>query len=105
VKSKYEKALESYPNIEQMLKGINRQLWYIFLPASIDDLPQLEQAIGSFKERELERNQVMSMQNLCGLRLRPNEALPETQAKVRLKGKIKEEMRNKLNNKKGGKKS
>ena len=85
MKSEYEKALESYPNIKNMLEGINRQLWYIFLPASIEELTQLELAIVDFQKREAVRNQVMSMQNLSGLRLRPNEELAETRARAALK--------------------
>lgn len=104
MKSKYEKALESYPNIKGMLKGLNRQLWYIFLPASMDDLPELERAIVEFREREKERNQVMSIQNLSSLRLRPNESLKETQVKAELKGKMKKELHNKYKNRKGGQK-
>ena len=101
MKSEYEKALESYPNIKSMLEGINRQLWYIFLPASINDLTQLENAIVDFRMREAERNQVMSIQNLSGLRLRPNEPLVATRARAALKGKMREEIlkRYKNNNK------
>ncbi|MEW5923900.1 MAG: hypothetical protein AB1746_07930 [Candidatus Zixiibacteriota bacterium] len=92
MKSDYEKALDSYPNIKNMLDGINRQIWYIFLPASVDDLPHLEFAIVNFKKREQIRNQVMSIQNLCGLHLRPNEPLQEVQAKAQIKGKINDEL-------------
>ena len=92
LKSDYEKALESYPNIKGMLAGINRQIWYIFLPASINDLSRLEQAIIDFRKRERVRNQVMSIQNLCGLHLRPNEPLQEVKARAQIKGKINDEL-------------
>jgi len=104
LKSEYEKALESYPNIKNMLEGINRQLWYIFLPASIEELTQLELAIVDFQKREAVRNQVMSMQNLSGLRLRPNEELAETRARAALKGKMKDKLRKRYKKDNGGNK-
>lgn len=98
MKSDYEKALESYPNIKGMLAGISRQIWYIFLPAAINDLSRLEQAIIDFRKREQVRNQVMSIQNLCGLHLRPNESLQDAKAKARIKGQINDELRRKHKN-------
>ncbi len=81
-----------------MLEGVNRQIWYIFLPASIDDLRRLELAIVNFKKREQIRNQVMSIQNLSGLHLRPNESLLETQARAQIKGKVNDALLRKYKN-------
>jgi hypothetical protein len=93
VKMKYDvdKALRSYINIREMLKGLPRELWSIFLPDSPKDLPWLETAIIAFKRRELEREQVISIQKLCGFPLRPNASLRETNIMARIEG-----LRNKL---------
>ena len=82
----YEKILNSLPNVVNMLKGISKDLWYIFLPASAEHLHQLELQIVANKLNENKRNQVMAIQLLCGLPLRPNEPLRETQAKAHLQG-------------------
>lgn len=82
----YEKVLSSLPNVVNMLKGISKDLWYIFLPASAEQLHKLELQIVANKLKENQRNQVMAIQSLCGLPLRPNEPLQETQAKAKLQG-------------------
>jgi hypothetical protein len=79
-------ALDSYPNVKVMLKGISRQLWYIFLPDNVDDLAMLEADILAQKKRDVERNKVMAIQNLCGFMLHPNEPLREVIVQAKKEG-------------------
>jgi hypothetical protein len=90
-----DKALRSYLNVREMLKGIPRELWDIFLPDSRKDLARLETAIVAFKRHEMEREQVISIQKLCGFPLRPNASLRETNIKARIQG-----LKNKLRQRK-----
>jgi len=72
-----------------MLNGLSRDIWYIFLPGSSEDLFRLELNIIGQRLKDSERERVMALQNLCGLPLRPNETLAEVRAKARLQGKRK----------------
>jgi len=78
------KALKSYHNVRAMIKGIPRQLWYIFLPSSPNGLPNLESRILSFRKREADRKKVIAIQQLCGFPLRPNAPLREMAARVKI---------------------
>ena len=91
------KALKSYHNIRQMLKGIPAELWDIFLPAREKDLSQLETSILSFRTRAEERNKVIAMQRLLGFPLRPNSSLREMQIRARIEGMKKDMLRKKRN--------
>lgn len=82
--------LAEYPNIATMLKDIPINARYIFLPSSESGLAQLEMAILSFRARESVRDEVMSLQKLCGFPLRPNMPVREARAKARLEGKKKD---------------
>ncbi len=86
---KYENAMKAFPNIMGMLNGLSRDIWYIFLPGSSEDLFRLELNIIGQRLKDSERERVMALQNLCGLPLRPNETLAEVRAKARLQGKRK----------------
>ena len=77
---------KSYTNINDMLAGIPAELHYLFLPEDPNDLIDLEAAIIALKKRAVEREQVLSLQQLCGLPLRPNASLRATRAKARLQG-------------------
>ncbi len=81
-----DKALYHYDNIQLMLDGLPRELWSIFLPEDEDDLPDLEFNIIHFRRREGEREQVMALQGLCDLPLRPNQPIQEARQKARLQG-------------------
>ncbi len=97
------KALRSYHNIRTMLKGIQTELWYIFLPASKADLAALERNILTLKSREIDREKVITIQKMSGFPLRPNAPLREMITKIRIRdmkdGKLKP--RGKRNNKDG----
>jgi len=86
MEDKYLRTAESFPGIRNMLKGIDKNIWYIFLPSKIEDFSSLEDNIKSMRRRERVRNQVMSIQRLCGFELRPNEPLQETKARARIAG-------------------
>lgn len=81
-----EKALFHYDNIQMMLEGVPEELWDIFLPEEEDDLPDMEFNIINFRRRANERDQVMALQELCDLPLRPNMSLREARQKARLQG-------------------
>lgn len=81
-----EKALYHYDNIQMMLDGIPEELWSLFLPEEEDDLPDLEFNIIHFRRRASEREQVMALQTLCDLPLRPNQPLREARQRARLEG-------------------
>jgi hypothetical protein len=85
------------PAVLQMLAGVPKELWSIFLPQSPSDLPTLELNIIRFRVREEERRQVMAIQKLSNLPLRPNHTLRATQARARLQGIMKERMLNRYN--------
>ena len=78
------KGLKSYHNVRGMIKGIPKQLWYIFLPSSPNGLPVLESRILAFRSRESDRQKVISIQKTCGFPLRPNAPLREMVAKVKI---------------------
>jgi hypothetical protein len=80
------KALGSYRNVKWMLSSIPRELWYIFIPETIDDLRKLETNILSLKAREADRDVVMSVQRMSEFPLRPNVSLRETVVKARIQG-------------------
>ncbi len=84
---KYENAMKAFPNIMGMLGGLSRDIWYIFLPGSSEDLFRLELNIIGQKLQDSARERVMALQELCGLPLRPNETIEEVRAKARLQGK------------------
>ena len=81
-----EQYLDAYTCTKAMLNGLPRDLWDIFLPETPGGLPDLEANIISFVARAEEREAVISLQRLCGMPVRPNEALAETKAKARLRG-------------------
>jgi hypothetical protein len=84
-----EKLPVHYAHVKAMLAGVPRDCWDIFLPNSPKDLRSLERNIIRFEVRQKVRDQVMAIQRLCELPLRPNETLGETQAHARLQGKKK----------------
>jgi hypothetical protein len=86
-----------FPAIMQMMAGIPKELWPILLPRSPADLPALELNTIRFRVREEERRQVMAIQKLCGLPLRPNHSLRATRARARLQGIMKERMLDRYN--------
>lgn len=79
-------ALYHYDNIQMMLDGVPRELWPIFLPDEEDELPDMEFNIINFRRRSDEREQVMALQSLCDLPLRPNQPLREARQRARLQG-------------------
>lgn len=97
-----DKALEAYTNIRMMLKGLPRDIWPVFLPETVEGLPQMELNIVDFIRRAHQREQVIAIQRLCDMPLRPNEELPSVKAKARLKGKNIDQM---LRRRSGGNKS
>ena len=78
------KGLKSYHNVRGLIKGIPKQLWYIFLPSSPNGLPVLESRILAFRSREADRKKVMAIQQTCGFPLRPNAPLREMVARVKI---------------------
>ena len=86
-------ALKDYYNVSMMLERIPEQLWGIFAPRTIDELSDLEQGILAYKSREREREQVITIQRLCGFPLRPNIPLSEVKAMARLKGRENDKLR------------
>lgn len=92
-------ALKPFHNIRMLLEGIPRELWDIFLPAHEEKLAILESNILFFKRRAKERDQVMSVQRLCGFPLRPNESLRKVNIKARLAGLKKDQLRQRYNQK------
>jgi len=87
------KALRPYHNVRAMLKGIPRQLWSIFLPASADEIALLERNILAFRSREIDREKVITIQKMSEFPLRPNAPLREMLTKIRIRdmkrGKLK----------------
>jgi hypothetical protein len=79
-------ALDSFPNVMKMLDSIPRQLWYIFLPDTIENLAMLEADILAQRKRDRERDKVMSVQKLCGFPLRPNERIRDVMARAKIQG-------------------
>ncbi|MBN2226217.1 MAG: hypothetical protein JW763_02515 [candidate division Zixibacteria bacterium] len=84
----YDVRLVAYPHIREMLDGVPRRLWDVFLPESIGGLNELEANIIMMKRREKTREQIMAIQKLTGMPLRPNEPLEAVIAKARIKGRI-----------------
>lgn len=78
------KALRSYHNVRMMLEEIPRELWYIFLPVSANEIAVLERNILAFRSREIDREKVITIQKMCGFPLRPNAPLREMLTKVRI---------------------
>jgi len=73
-------------NLKSVLEGIPKELWYIFLPESEDDMAMLEADILAQQKRDLERNKVMAIQKICGFMLRPNESLRDVVAQAKRAG-------------------
>ncbi len=82
-----KKQLHRFPNVKQMLERIPEEIWDIFLPRHIAGLQTLEMRVAGFKRREHDRDQVIALQRLCGMPLRPNDSLAATKAKARIQGK------------------
>ncbi len=89
--------LAAYPHIRAMLSGLPLQLWYEFLPATAAGLNDMELNIISFRAKEQERDQVMTLQELCEMPLRPNQSLRETKVKARIQGRKKEALLRRYN--------
>ena len=81
-----EEALKPFYNVRMMLYSIPRELWDIFLPETEQGLTSLETNILALKSREADREQVMSIQRLCGMPLRPNDSLAEVKSRARVQG-------------------
>jgi len=96
MKYNIDEHLGSYYNIKVMLKSLPRELWDIFLPQDVEGLPQMEMNLLAFKAREVDRNRVMALQNLCKFPLRPNAMPRETLAKARLQGMKKRKLMERL---------
>jgi len=84
----FNARLAAYPHIRAMIEKMPRNLWYIFLPGSPDQWSELETCIIDMTRREKIREQIMAIQKLTGMPLRPNEPLEEVIAKARIKGRI-----------------
>jgi len=97
-----DQALKPYYNIQMMLDHIPRDIWDLFLPAQEEKLAVLESNILFFRRRARERDQVMSIQRLCGFPLRPNESLRETNIRAKLAGLRKEQLRRRQNENRPG---
>lgn len=95
MKDDVRKALRSYPNAQAMLAGMPADLLDIFLPATVEELARLETNILAFKARTIDREKVISLQQLCGFPLRPNSTLREVNARARIQGLKKEKTRKK----------
>ena len=91
------RTLEPYYNVRHLLESIPQDLWDIFLPSTDAGLLELETRIVNFKAREVERQRVMAIQELCDFPLRPNATLKETQLKARLEGIRKDQLRRRRN--------
>ena len=79
-----DKALRAYHNVRAMLDGIPRELWYIFLPETLNGMPLLESRILAFRPRETDRNKVMNIQKTCNFPLRPNAPPREIAARLKI---------------------
>lgn len=85
MKYNMEKHIHRFPNIKSMLSNIRPELWYIFLPERLNKLLDFEMKILSFKIKQRERNQVMSLQRRYGFSVRPNETLRAMRIKIKIK--------------------
>ena len=92
-----KKELDFFPNVKAMMEGIPEQLWDIFLPETTDELAQMETNAAAFKQRAVEREQVIAMQQLCGMPLRPNAELREVRIKAKIQGLRHERIRQRRN--------
>ena len=84
-----DKTLQKYHEVRQMLTGIPRDIWPLLLPMNEKELPEFQERIICAAAREAERQEVMDLQRLCGLPIRPNESLGEVKAFIRLRGRKK----------------
>lgn len=92
MENKITKALKSYHNIKMMLDEIPRQLWYIFVPHSVKEMLGTESNILNFKPKAVERERVMEKQFYNNMPFRPNDTMPETIAKIKIR-KLKKKIR------------
>ncbi|MEZ5360496.1 MAG: hypothetical protein R3F48_16910 [Candidatus Zixiibacteriota bacterium] len=83
---KVRQRLKNYPNVMEMFENIPEDLWDIFWPKDDREKFLLESRIMLLKIREPERNEVMDLQKLCGLPLRPNQRMSEVAALTREQG-------------------
>jgi hypothetical protein len=77
-------AITRCRSVRRMLDSIPRELWYMFVPGSVEEMVALDAGIRAFERREKSRQKVISMQRRHGRPLRPNEPLHEAAAKIRI---------------------
>lgn len=82
MEEKIKVALEKCKNVREMLDEIPRELWYLFIPKTVEELQATDINIKSFKKREIEREKVMALQQLYDFPLRPNNVPQEVLAKI-----------------------
>lgn len=97
-----KKLQHAYPNTFHMVSDIPEGVWRLLLPASEADLASLEVRLLTFRRREKEREEVMALQKLCGLPLRPNASLHETKVRCRIQGLVKDRLRKRRNKRRSG---
>lgn len=83
----YRNALEAYPNVKRLIRGLPEELWTTLLPETFGDLAAFEERLKAMRKRDKERQRVMNLQRACGFELRPNEFLHETETRARAYGR------------------
>ena len=86
-------ALIKCENIKNMLEGIPRQLWGIFIPNTVEEFKVTGDNVKSFEKREREREKVIALQRLYDFPLRPNNTLHEVMAKIMIEKKKRQKKR------------
>ena len=82
MEEKIKVALRRCENVRNMLEGIPRQLWDIFIPNTVEEFKATDGNVKSFDKRKKEREKVLALQRLYDFPLRPNNTLNEVMAKI-----------------------
>ncbi len=92
MEEKIEVALKKCKNVREMLEGIPRQLWEVFMPQTVDEFQASDDNFRSFKARESEREKVIALQRLYSFPPRPNATVRDTITRIMIE-KYKRRMR------------
>ena len=79
-----EDAIEQYPQIQQYLAGITKELWEMVLPEKISDFAAFSAATKALRIKQKERDYTIELRAKFGLPFRPNATIEETIKRVRL---------------------
>lgn len=79
------KNIKKYPDLNEYIESIPRELRNIFSPTESEDLENFYLHLKALRIREKERNYVMEIQKNYNLPIRPNYTLKDTMIRVRLK--------------------